>query len=83
MSFGTSLFLIAIGAILRFAVYVSASGFSIHTIGVILMIVGGAGLALSLLWVSVWSERARSRRAAGEPRALEDAASYRSERDRY
>lgn len=70
MSFGTSIFLIAVGAILRFAVYVSASGFSIHTIGVILMAVGGAGLILSILWISLWSDRARGRGmpdAAGVP----------------
>jgi hypothetical protein len=54
---GTSLLLIAVGAVLRFAVSVSAHGFSIHTIGVILMIVGGIGLLLSLLWVAVWRDR--------------------------
>ena len=43
MTFGTSILLIAVGAILRFAVHVSASGLSIHTIGVILMIVGAVG----------------------------------------
>jgi hypothetical protein len=57
MALGTSLFLIAVGAVLRFAVNVSTRGFSIHTIGVILMIVGGVGLIISLLWMMVWSER--------------------------
>jgi hypothetical protein len=57
MRVGTSLFLIALGAVLRFAVHVSASGFSIHTIGVILMIVGAIGLLLSLLWLTVWGDR--------------------------
>ena len=57
VSLGTSLFLIALGAILRFAVSVSTHGFSIHTIGVILMIVGGVGLVISLLWMMVWRER--------------------------
>ena len=61
MALGTSLFLIAVGAVLRFAVNVSTHGFSIHTIGVILMIVGGIGLIISLLWMMVWSER-QSRR---------------------
>jgi len=55
---GTSIFLIAIGAILRFAVSVQASGFSIHTIGVILMVVGAIGLAISLLWMTLWADRA-------------------------
>ena len=57
MTLGTSLFLIALGAVLRFAVNVSTSGFSIHTIGVILMIVGAVGLVLSLLWMTIWADR--------------------------
>ena len=40
MTLGTSLFLIAVGAILRFAVHVHTKGFNLHTVGVILMIVG-------------------------------------------
>jgi hypothetical protein len=61
MALGTSLILIALGAILRFAVSVSTHGFSIHTVGVILMIVGGAGLIISLLWMIVWREREAAR----------------------
>ena len=51
MSIGTSLFLIAVGAVLRYAVTVSAKGFNIHTIGVILMVIGTVGLAISL-WMA-------------------------------
>jgi hypothetical protein len=58
---GTSLFLIALGAVLRFAVHVSTSGFNLHTIGVILMIVGIVGLILSLLWMTIWANRRRER----------------------
>jgi hypothetical protein len=50
MTYGTALFLIAVGAIMRFAVNVSTKGFSIHTAGVILMVIGVIGLLLSLLW---------------------------------
>jgi hypothetical protein len=57
MTLGTSLLLIAVGAILRFAVNVTTSGFNIHTIGVILMIVGGVGFILSLLWMTMWADR--------------------------
>ena len=57
MTVGTSLFLIALGAILRFAVSVSTKGFNIHTIGVILMVVGVIGLILSLFWMTTWSRR--------------------------
>jgi Domain of unknown function (DUF6458) len=46
---GGSLFLIALGAILYWAVSVEAEGFSINTIGLILMIVGAVGLVLTLL----------------------------------
>lgn len=63
MGIGTSLLLIAIGAVLRFAVSVTTSGFSVHTIGVILMIVGAVGLVISLLWMTVWADR--TRRPAG------------------
>ena len=51
MSFGTSIFLIAVGAILRYAVTASVSGISLTTVGLILMIVGAAGLVLSLLYL--------------------------------
>jgi hypothetical protein len=54
LGIGTSLLLIAIGAILRFAVTVTTTGFNIHTIGVILMIVGVVGLVLSLFFWSTW-----------------------------
>ena len=47
-SIGGSLFLIALGAILYWAVSVEAEGFSINTIGLILLIVGGIGLVLSM-----------------------------------
>ena len=52
MGIGTSIFLIALGAILKFAVHTSVSGLSIGTIGVILMVVGVLGLVLSLVWMS-------------------------------
>lgn len=57
MALGTSFFLIAVGAILRFAVNVTTNGFNIHTVGVILMIVGVVGLLISLFWMSAWAGR--------------------------
>ena len=48
MGIGTSLFLIAVGAILYFAVDASISGLEISTIGIILMVVGVVGLLISL-----------------------------------
>jgi hypothetical protein len=54
MGLGTSIVLIAVGAILRFAVSVTTAGFNIHTIGVILMAVGAVGLLLSIIFLSSW-----------------------------
>jgi len=48
MTLGLSLFAIAIGAILRFAIKASLAGIDIGTVGVILMIVGGIGFVLWL-----------------------------------
>jgi hypothetical protein len=54
MGLGTSIVLIAVGAIMRFAVSVTTTGFNIHTIGVILMVVGVVGLLLSIMFWSAW-----------------------------
>jgi Flp pilus assembly protein protease CpaA len=48
VTLGTSLFLIAIGAILKFAVTAQVEGIDIQTVGVILMVVGVLGLVLGL-----------------------------------
>ena len=62
MTIGAGLVLIAVGAILRFGIStVSTHGIAVHTIGVILMIVGVIGV---LLWLVVWGPWARSRRVA-------------------
>lgn len=57
MTYGTALFLIAVGAILRFAVTADAEGFNINNAGTILMVVGVIGLVLSFLYASMWSRR--------------------------
>jgi beta-lactamase regulating signal transducer with metallopeptidase domain len=57
MTYGTSLALIAVGAILRFAVTASTSGFSIHTAGTILMVIGVVGLVISLLYGLTYARR--------------------------
>jgi hypothetical protein len=54
MGIGTSLVIFAVGAILRFAVAVTTTSFNVHTVGVILMIVGGVGFLLSLAFWSSW-----------------------------
>jgi len=49
MGIGVSVFLIALGAILTFAVNASVSGLDLATVGVILMIAGAIGLIMTLV----------------------------------
>ena len=66
MGLGVSIFLIAVGAILTWAVNATVSGLELDTIGVILMVVGILGLVLSMIFWSSWGgfggERAARRR---------------------
>ena len=59
MGFGASIFLIAVGAVLAFAVNVTVQGLELKTIGYILMAVGAVGLLLTMLYL-----RPRARRSA-------------------
>ena len=59
MGIGTSIFLIALGAILRFAVTATVSGIEIATVGTILLVVGIIGLLISLLYTTIWADRTR------------------------
>jgi Domain of unknown function (DUF6458) len=52
MGIGTSLFLIAFGAILYFAVETDISGLEISTVGIILMVIGVLGLLISLFMLN-------------------------------
>jgi Domain of unknown function (DUF6458) len=70
MGIGTSIFLIAVGAILRFAVTASVEGIELSTVGLILMIVGIVGLLISLFLLT---------QARGAPAARERVV----ERDPY
>lgn len=51
MGIGTSIFLIALGAILKFAVTATVSGIELSTVGTILIIVGIIGLVMSLIFM--------------------------------
>jgi hypothetical protein len=59
MTWGSGLFLIAVGAILYFAVTAQVAGIDIQTVGLILMLVGAIGLAIGLV--------ASTRRTAARP----------------
>lgn len=54
--------MIAVGAILKYAVTAHVSGLNLQTVGVILMLVGILGLILAILYTFVWSpDRRRDR----------------------
>jgi hypothetical protein len=59
MPLGTSIFLIAVGAILRWAVTTSVEGIDLRTVGLILIIVGIVGLVLSIFYMATWAPRRR------------------------
>ncbi|HZC25987.1 MAG TPA: DUF6458 family protein [Actinopolymorphaceae bacterium] len=56
MGIGASIFLIAVGAILAFAIDYNVSGIDIGVVGWILMVVGGLGLVVTLV---IWAPRRR------------------------
>jgi hypothetical protein len=57
---GVSVFLMAVGAILTFAVEASADGIDINTVGIILMVVGAIGLLVTLLIGAPWGARSHT-----------------------
>jgi hypothetical protein len=59
MTIAAGILLIAAGAILRYATNFSVQDVDMDTVGLILMIAGAAGLALSFLQDAIWSDRAR------------------------
>ena len=74
MGIGTSIFLIALGAILKFAVTADVAGIELATVGVILMVVGVIGLLISIFLLIQARERrdvvARDRYVEREPPPL-------------
>lgn len=62
MTFAGAIFLLAAGAILRYATNLNVEGVSVDTIGLILMIAGAAGLVFALFQEVSWS-RTRRREA--------------------
>jgi hypothetical protein len=82
---GTSIFLIAVGAILRYAVTRSTvEGVDLDVVGLILMIVGVAGLVISFLWMTMWADRRRGA-VVGERAVVREPVREREvvERDTY
>lgn len=57
MGIGVSVFLLAVGAILAFAIDVSADGIDLETVGIILMVAGAIGLLVSLVMTNQLTRR--------------------------
>ena len=55
MGLGIGILLAAVGAVLAFAVNATVSGVNIHAVGWILLIVGIAGILLSMIFWSSWA----------------------------
>jgi hypothetical protein len=64
MTIGGGIFLIAVGAILKYATSFQIDGINIHIIGLILMIAGLAGVLIGAWQWAVWSRRPGTRREA-------------------
>ena len=76
MGISTSLLFIAAGAILKWAVSATVSGVNLHTVGVVLMIVGVVGLVLSLVFWSSWGGFG-SRKAANTTVVRDEPVTFR------
>jgi hypothetical protein len=59
MSIAAAIFIIAVGAILRYATNINVQGVDFDTVGLILMIAGAAGLVLSFVYEFFWAKRRR------------------------
>jgi len=60
MTIGSAIALIAVGAILKWAVTAHISGIDLQTAGTVLFVIGIIALALALLYTFYWSARART-----------------------
>ncbi len=72
MGIGFSLFLFVVGAILTFAVDANTSGFSLNTVGIILMVGGLLGLLVSVVFWSSFSPWSRRGTVAGGDRVIRE-----------
>jgi hypothetical protein len=61
MGIAASIVVIAVGAILTFALEREAEGINLDTVGIIMMILGGFGLVVSILFWSSWGPYRRDR----------------------
>jgi hypothetical protein len=69
MTTATSLILIAVGAILAFAVSYDLAGINIQTVGIILIVVGGLGLAVAIATLAGYAPWGAGRGGTAQPPA--------------
>jgi hypothetical protein len=67
MTIGGSLLLIAVGAILKWAVTAHVSWIDIQTAGTVIFVVGLVGLCVSLVYTFWWTQRERPANVANDP----------------
>jgi hypothetical protein len=83
MGIGASVLLIAAGAVMAFATHVNGHGFNIHSIGLILMVVGAIGLLVALMVGGLGSWGGVRRTTVVDDGYAEPAAGRRVYRDTY
>jgi hypothetical protein len=83
MTIAGAIFLLAVGAILRYATNIHIQGVSMDTVGLILMIAGGAGLILSFFQDALWSGRRREALAEEQLRDPREVREVREMPPRY
>jgi hypothetical protein len=76
MTIGSSIVLIAVGAILKWAVTAHVSGINLQTVGTILFVLGIIGLLLSLMYTFVWARQNRTTAAEYVPRDEQRTRTY-------
>jgi hypothetical protein len=76
MTIAASIFLIAVGAILRYALNLHVEGVSIDMVGLILMLAGLAGLVLGFVQYFLWTRRSPRDPALDERRDPPPPAAY-------
>ncbi len=66
MTIGGALLLVALGAILKWAVTAHVNGFDVQTAGTVLFVIGLAGLVVAIVYTFWWGQRTR----AEDPRVM-------------
>lgn len=76
MGIGAGIFLVAVGAILRYATNLHVKGVSIDTVGLILMIAGAVIFVIALFQEFLWRDRRRADAAVEERREVREPPRY-------